>query len=112
MLFFIAKVLFSGILIAFASWLSIKKPILSGFLIALPLVSIISIGFSYMENKDFDKTILFAKSIFVGVPLSLTFFVPFLFAKNLGLNFVSTFTIGIFFLIIAYFIHEFLLKNF
>ena len=45
MLSFALKVIFSGIIIAFASWLSIKKPILAGFIIALPLMSLISIFF-------------------------------------------------------------------
>ena len=77
MLSFALKVIFSGIIIAFASWLSIKKPILAGFIIALPLMSLISIFFSYLEHKDMEKTILFSKSILVGVPASLTFFIPF-----------------------------------
>ena len=45
MLSFALKVLFSGLIIAFASWLSVKKPILAGFIIALPLMSLISIFF-------------------------------------------------------------------
>ena len=78
MLSFALKVIFSGIIIAFASWLSIKKPILAGFIIALPLMSLISIFFfSYLEHKDMEKTILFSKSILVGVPASLTFLSPF-----------------------------------
>ena len=67
MIIFIAKVLFSAVLIAFASWLSIKKPVLAGFIIALPLLSILSIAFSYAEHKNLDKTILFAKSIYNGL---------------------------------------------
>ena len=49
MLSFALKVLFSGLIIAFASWLSVKKPILAGFIIALPLMSLISI-FSLILN--------------------------------------------------------------
>tara|TARA_Y100000022_G_C13215237_1_gene359567 strand:+ start:109 stop:351 length:243 start_codon:yes stop_codon:yes gene_type:complete len=79
MLTFGLKVFISGIIIAFASWLSLKKPILAGFIIALPLMSLISIFFSYMEHKDMEKTIIFSKSILVGVPASLTFFIPFFF---------------------------------
>ena len=79
MLSFALKVLFSGLIIAFASWLSVKKPILAGFIIALPLMSLISIFFSYLEHKDMEKTITFSKSILVGVPASLTFFIPFFF---------------------------------
>ena len=45
MITFALKVIFSGMIIAFASWLSVKKPVLAGFIIALPLMSLISIFF-------------------------------------------------------------------
>ena len=106
MLLFIAKILVSGIIISFASWLSLKKPVLAGFIIALPLMSIISIIFSYSEHKDFDKTLTFAKSILVAVPVSLTFFIPFFFAKPLGLNFFVTYGLGLIFLFFGYLLHK------
>ncbi len=111
MLPFALKVLFSGLIIAFASWLSVKKPILAGFIIALPLMSLISIFFSYLEHKDMEKTITFSKSILVGVPASLTFFIPFFFAKSLGLSFFTTYLIGIIFLICGFFTHKFVMNH-
>ncbi|MAI29157.1 MAG: hypothetical protein CMP38_02995 [Rickettsiales bacterium] len=112
MVVFIAKVLFSAIVISFASWLSIKKPVLAGFIIALPLLSILSIAFSYAEHKNLDKTILFAKSIVIGIPASLTFFLPFFFAKTLGLNFITTYTLALFLLIIGFVAHKFIMNYF
>ena len=113
MLSFALKVLFSGLIIAFASWLSVKKPILAGFIIALPLMSLISIFFSYLEHKDMEKTITFSKSILVGVPASLTFFIPFFFLlKSLGLSFFTTYLIGIIFLICGFFTHKFVMNHF
>lgn len=38
--------------ITFASWLAGKKPELAGFIIALPIASLIALVFSYMEHKD------------------------------------------------------------
>ena len=110
MLIFISKLFISSLIIAFASWLSLKKPVLAGFIIALPLLSILSIAFSFIEHKDFDKTILFAKSILVGVPVSLTFFLPFFFAKSLGLNFYFTYFLGILFLFLAFLFHKFVMN--
>ena len=57
MLVFCLKIFFSSLIISFASWLSFKKPQLAGFIIALPLISIIALAFSYLEHKDFEKTI-------------------------------------------------------
>ena len=112
MVIFFAKVLFSAIVISFASWLSLKKPVLAGFIIALPLLSILSIAFSYAEHKDLDKTILFAKSIVIGIPASLTFFLPFFFAKALGLNFATTYCIALFFLVLGFIAHKLIMNHF
>ena len=62
MIFFTLKILLAAIIIAFASWLSGQNPKLAGFIIALPLVSLIAIAFSYYEHNDIEKTILFTKS--------------------------------------------------
>ena len=112
MVVFFVKVLFSAVIISFASWLSVKKPILAGFIIALPLLSILSIAFSYAEHKNLDKTILFAKSIVIGIPASLTFFLPFFFAKTLGLNFITTYCLALFFLILGFIAHKLIMNHF
>ena len=105
------KTLISGLLIAFASWLAGKKPILAGFIIALPLMSMISILLSYLEYRDMTKINQFANSIFVAVPLSLTFFIPFLLNKWLRMNFVMTCGAAVLCLIAAYFVHGLLFKS-
>ena len=109
---FFVKVLISSIIISFASWLSFKKPQISGFIVALPLVSIISLAFSFLEHQDKDKTILFAKSIVVGIPASLLFFVPFFFSKMFSLNFWTTYILGLMFLVLGFYIHKFITQLF
>lgn len=98
------KTVVAGLLISFASWLAGKKPVLAGFIIALPLTSVIAILFSYAEYRDMDKINRFAQSIFVAVPLSLTFFVPFLLNRWIKMNFASTFLLSISFLAISYYL--------
>ena len=105
---FLSKVLLAALVIAFASWLSGKEPELSGFIIALPIASIIAIAFSYLEHKNSENSIIFAKSILIGVPISYLFFVPFFFAKNLNMNFWIIYGLGIILLIIGYFVHKYL----
>lgn len=108
---FVIKILISAIVISFVSWLAGKKPVLAGFIIALPLVSILGILFAYLEHKDMEKINQFATSIVVAVPLSLVFFVPFLLNKWFKLNFTLTFGLGIIFLAFAYLAHSTLLKS-
>ena len=104
---FLAKVLLAALVIAFASWLSGKKPELSGFIIALPIASIIAIAFSYLEHKNTENTVIFAKSILVGIPVSYLFFLPFFFAKNFNMNFWLIYGLGIILLLIGYFVHKY-----
>lgn len=110
-MFFIAKVLISACLIAFASWLAGKRPILAGFIIALPLTSLLGILFAYLEHHDMEKINQFATSIVVAVPLSLVFFIPFLVNKWLKMSFTMSFFSGIILLAGAYLLHTGLLKS-
>ena len=105
---FLSKVLLAALVIAFASWLSGKKPELSGFIIALPIASIIAIAFSYLEHKNTENTVIFAKSILVGVPVSYLFFLPFFFAKNFNMNFWLVYGLGLILLLIGYFVHKYI----
>lgn len=106
MLVFFSKVMVASLLISTASWLSSKKPELAGFLISLPLTSIIALIFSYGEFQDQEKSIIFAKSIFVGVPVSLLFFAPFLVANKFDFGFLTCLTLGIALLVAGYFLHR------
>ena len=109
-MFFFTKILIAAVLIAFTSWLAGQQTILAGFLIALPLTSILTILFSYLEYRDMEKINQFATSILVAVPLSLAFFLPFILNKWLKMSFVPTFASAIGCLIAAYFIHQLVFK--
>ncbi|MBM7425016.1 hypothetical protein [Spongiibacter marinus] len=78
----IIKVFAAALIIAFTSWLSGKKPELAGFIIALPMVSILALLFSYLEHRSADTSITLAKSVMVGVPVSYLFFMPFFFGYS------------------------------
>lgn len=104
------KIIISACVIAFASWLSNKKPELAGFIIALPLATLLALAFSYAEYKDPESTVRFAKSILAAVPLSLLFFVPFLLAHKLPFGFWGIYASGIVLLIAGYFVHGFVMK--
>jgi hypothetical protein len=109
--FFILKIFISGIVIAYSSWLAGRKPALAGFLIALPMMSMLSILFSYAEYRDMAKINEFAVSILVAVPLSLLFFLPFVLNKWLKLNFMTTYGLAIGVLTAGYLIHSFVAQK-
>ena len=110
-MWFLTKVLLAGLIIAFASWLAGRKPVLAGFIVALPLISMLAIIFSYVEFKDMNKINQFTSSIFVAIPLSLTFFIPFRLNKWLKMNFTITYGLAIICLILAYFVHHMIFRS-
>lgn len=112
MLFTLFKAFVSGGIIAFAAWLSGKKPELAGFIIALPLLSLLVLPMSYAEYRDPAASVRFAQSIFMGVPLSLLFFVPFLLAARLQWGFWWLYGTGVFLLIAGFFAHKLLMSWF
>lgn len=112
MLFTAFKIFTSAGIIAFASWLSGKRPELAGFITALPLVTLLVLPFSHMEYSDPQTSVQFARSIFLAVPLSLSFFVPFLLADKVPLSFWGLYSSGIVLLCCAYFVHKGLMNLF
>ncbi|MCE9507948.1 MAG: hypothetical protein K8R48_06520 [Alphaproteobacteria bacterium] len=112
MFFPILKIAISACVISFASWLSGKKPELAGFIIALPLGTMLVLLFSYGEYHDPAASIRFAKSILAAVPMSLLFFVPFLIADRLPFGFWGIYAAGFALLVIGYFAHTFIMKQF
>lgn len=116
MLYTVFKVALSALVIAFASWLAGKRPDLAGFIIALPLATLLVLPLSYMEYQDPNNAVAFGRSILIAVPLSLTFFIPFLAAPLImpmmpeGYGFWGVYGLGLLCLIAAYFAHQAILK--
>lgn len=108
---FVVKTILSGMIIAFASWLAGRKPVLAGFIIALPLMSMLSILFSYLQYRDMNKINEFVLSIVTAVPLSFTFFIPFLLNRWLKMNFALTYLLGFLFVTLAFVTHQFIFKT-
>lgn len=73
------KVVLSALVIAGASSLSTRHPLLAGYITALPLISILALSFAYLQNGNGEATSRFAVSVLAALPASVLFFVPFLF---------------------------------
>ena len=91
---FVINLLVSASLISFCAWLSRRWPVAAGFLVALPLASMIVLPMAHLQHSDTDDTFLMARSILLAIPVSLTFFVPFLLAPRLGLSFWQAYAAG------------------
>ena len=107
---FILNVLVSAVVISFASWLSGRLPTTAGFLVALPLATMLVLPLSYLEHESAQTSIVLARSIFVAIPISLCFFVPFLLADRLSLSFWQAYGLGCLALPVGYLVHRFITK--
>ena len=103
---FALNLMISALAISTASWLSRRVPTVAGFLVALPLASLLVLPLSYREHGDAETSIVLAKSIFFAIPVSLTFFLPFLLAGRLGLSFWQAYTLGAAALPIGFVVHR------
>ena len=102
----IGKTVVAALLISFVSWLSGKKTGLAGFLTALPLTTLLALAFSHMEWGDAKQSVEYAKSVFIAIPVSLLFFIPFLLAQKLNLGFWTCYLSGVALLGVGYFVHN------
>jgi hypothetical protein len=106
----ILNIFLSASVISLALFVARTNPVLGGFIVSLPLSTLITLGFSKAQNQDLGNTFMLAKSIFVAVPATLLFFVPFLFAEKLKLSFWSSYFTGVVLLALSFFIHRWAMK--
>lgn len=86
MLYFLAKIVTSAIVIATVSEISKRSSLWAATLASLPLVSLLSIVWIYLDTKDVGHITSLSKDIFWLVLPSLVFFVvlPLLLQKGLS----------------------------
>jgi len=107
---FVLNVLVSALVISFASWLSGRAPATAGFLVAMPLATMLVLPLSYQEHGDTEASILMARSIFVAIPISLCFFLPFLLSGRIGLSFWQAYGLGCAALPVGFVVHRLVAK--
>lgn len=96
------QIVFSALILTFAAWLSKKNPEAAGFLIALPLATMIVLPFSYWTHGSSENSVRLAQQVLRAVPISLTFFLPFAAADRLNLGFWQAYGLGLLALVATY----------
>lgn len=98
---FIVKVVVSALVIAVASEVGKRNSFFGALLVALPLTSILALSWLYAETRDNVVVTRLARDIFLLVPGSLVFFLPFLLEPKTGLGFFPNLTAGVVLLAVA-----------
>lgn len=101
---FIIKTLLSSVLIAVSTEIAKRNPGLGGIILALPLTSMIAFIFMGAQGADPHSLSEYAKSMFIFVPISLVFFLPFIIPMTQNWNFSLKFFLGFFTLVLLNFI--------
>jgi len=105
---FVINLIISASVISLCVWLSNRSPSLAGFIISLPISTLLVLALNQINTGDSGNGVALAKSVFIAVPASLVFFIPFLLSEKLKLSFWVCYGTGVALLGVAYFIHKYL----
>ena len=100
--------LISAVVIGLVAWMSRRYPSTAGFIVALPLATMLVLPLAYLQHRDADSVFEMARSILVALPITLLFFVPFLMKDRL--SFWGAYAIGCALLPLGYFLHRAIMR--
>jgi len=98
----------SAIVIGVAAWISRRYPVTAGFLIAMPLATMLALPLAYAQHRDAASAFEMARSILVALPITVLFFVPFLMRDRL--SFWAAYGLGCLLLPVGYVIHRAIMR--
>lgn len=100
----VLNTLVSALVIGIAAWLSRRYPNTAGFIVALPLATMLVLPLAYLQHRDAGSVFEMARSILVALPITLLFFVPFLLRDRF--SFWGAYGVGCALLPLGYFLHR------
>jgi hypothetical protein len=106
----VLNTLISAVVIGVAAWMSRRYPNTAGFIIALPLATLLVLPLAYLQHRDAQSVFDMARSILVALPITLLFFIPFLLRDRL--SFWGAYALGCALLPLGYFVHRAILRAF
>lgn len=104
----VLNTLVSALVIGVAAWLSRRYPVSMGFLIALPLATMLVLPLAYLQHRDPSSVFQMARSILVALPITLLFFVPFLMRDRF--SFWGAYALGCALLPVGYLVHRAIMR--
>ena len=102
MKYILFKLLVSSLIIALISEISKKSSFFGSLIASVPIISVLSLIWIYLESKDIEQIKSLSNSIFWMVIPSLILFISFPILLNAGLNFWTSLIIAIILTIIFY----------
>jgi len=100
----VLNTLVSALVIGIAAWLSRRYPNTAGFIVALPLATMLVLPLAYLQHRDAGSVFDMARSILVALPITLLFFIPFVLRDRF--SFWGAYALGCALLPVGYFLHR------
>ena len=102
-MFNVTKIIISAIIIFTASEIAKKDTLVGTIIVSLPMISLLSIIWIYVETRDIERIISFSYSVFSMIIPSLSFFLtlPYFLKKNI--SFSISLMLSIVIMIVLYF---------
>ena len=102
-MFNVIKIIISALIIFIASEIAKKDTLVGAIIVSLPMISLLSIIWIYVETRDIERIISFSYSIFSMIIPSLSFFLtlPYFLKKNI--SFSISLMLSIVIMIVLYF---------
>ena len=99
----------SALVISCASWLAGRFPTMAGFVIAMPIATMIGMPFVQIEYQDPARTAALAKGILVAIPVSVMFLSPLLLIDRIG-GFWPAYGVGCLLLVAGFFLQQWVVR--
>ena len=112
MIYYIAKVLLSSVVLVAISEISKRSTTIGSILASVPLVSLLAFVWMYIDTKDTTKIAELSHGIFWLVIPSLIFFILFPVLLKKQVDFWLSMGISLTIMVIGYFIMLFVLRKF
>ena len=104
----VLNTLVSALVIGVAAWLSRRYPVTAGFVIALPLATLLVLPLAYLQHRDADSAFQMARSVLVALPITVLFFIPFLMRDRF--SFWGAYALGCALLPVGYLVHRAIMR--
>ena len=112
MKYYLLKLIISSIIIVIVSEISKRSSFFGAILASIPIVTVLSMIWLYIDTENISKIKNFSFNIFWMVVPSLVLFISLPFLIDIGFNFWSSLAIAIFFTIIFYILTILILSNY
>ncbi len=112
MIYYIAKIIITTILIVLISEIAKRSSLIGSILASIPLISILAMTWLYVDTGDNERVIALSTGIFWLVIPSLTLFVSLPLLMKKGIGFYPSMAISIALTLIAYYVMILILGKF